>query len=146
MRAVVQRVLSATVEVNGVIVGECGVGMLLLVAVHKADTEEHAKKLAQRIHGVRMFNDAEGKINLAISQIAGASILAVSNFTIYGDCFKSRRPSFSESAGYDQGRFLFDLFIAELRNIGVKVGTGEFGAEMTVRLANDGPVTLIIDA
>lgn len=146
MRAVVQRVLSATVEVNGVIVGECGVGMLLLVAVHKADTEEHAKKLAQRIHGVRMFNDAEGKINLAISQIAGASILAVSNFTVYGDCSKSRRPSFSESAGYDQGRFLFDLFIAELRNIGVKVGTGEFGAEMTVRLANDGPVTLIIDA
>lgn len=120
-----------------------GVGLVALVGVHRDDTIEDAKKLADRIHGMRVFNDADDKINLALAAVDG-EVLAVSNFTVYGDA-SQRRPSFTESAGYGKGQELFDAFVAELRELGVKVHTGEFGAEMRVAICNEGPVTLVVD-
>lgn len=144
----------ASVRVGGQEVGRCGPGLLLLVGIHKGDTEETAKKLAQKVSTLRIFNDPEGKMNLSMFDfpMVGApqpgfehSVLAVSNFTVYGDASKSRRPSFTESAGYEQGRALFDRFVFELRATSIEVQTGEFGADMQVSLVNDGPVTLVVD-
>lgn len=120
-----------------------GPGLVALVGVHRDDTIEDAQKLADRIHGMRVFNDPDGKINLALAAVDG-EILAVSNFTVYGDA-SQRRPSFTESAGYEKGLELFDAFVAELRELGVTVHTGEFGAEMRVAICNEGPVTLVVD-
>lgn len=146
MRAVVQRVSEAKVEVDGDIVGSCGRGLLLLVGVHKQDTPVEAKKLADKLSKLRIFNDPEGKMNLAISQLADPpEILAVSNFTVYGDSKGQNRPSFMESAGFEHGKQLFEQFVLELKTVGIKVETGEFGADMRVTLVNDGPVTLVID-
>lgn len=151
MRAIVQRVSSATVAVDGREVGRCGPGLMLLVGVHKNDTPAEAKKLADKVVGLRIFNDHEGKMNLAISDFKNQDgeieydILAVSNFTVYGDTKKQRRPSFMESAGFEQGQELFDLFVTELRNLGVRTQTGIFGADMKVSILNDGPVTLVVD-
>jgi D-aminoacyl-tRNA deacylase len=150
MRAIVQRVGMASVSVGGREVGRCGPGLLLLVGVHRDDTEAEAKLLADRIMGLRIFNDPQGKMNLSIRdfpQTEGGfelEILAVSNFTVYGDA-KSRRPSFTASAGYDQGRALFARFVQEIGILGGAVQTGEFGADMRVSLVNDGPVTLVVD-
>lgn len=143
MRAVVQRVSSASVTVDGVVLGEIGLGLLLLVGIHRDDTEEDARKLADRVVGMRIFNDETGKINLAIKAVGGA-ILAISNFTVYGDATQ-RRPSFTTSAGYEAGKGLFEVFLSELRKLEVEVATGEFGADMKVALVNDGPVTLLAD-
>lgn len=154
MRAIVQRVSAATVSVDGREVGRCGYGLMLLVGVHRDDTEANAKKLADRVAGLRIFGDAEGKMNLALTDFplpeGGAikyeyDVLAVSNFTVYGDTKKNRRPSFVESAGFEQGQALFDRFVQELRALGVGVQTGVFGANMQVSLVNDGPVTVILD-
>jgi D-aminoacyl-tRNA deacylase len=145
MRAIVQRVSSASVRVDGAVVGQCGVGYLLLVGVAKGDSEAEAIKLADRVRGVRLFNDSEGRINLALSEVPGASVLAISNFTVYGDERKGRRPSFVRSAGFEDGQRLFDRFVAALRETGVSTETGVFGADMQVELVNDGPVTLVID-
>jgi D-tyrosyl-tRNA(Tyr) deacylase len=145
MRAIIQRVSSASVRVDGEVVGACGMGYLLLVGVAREDTEATAIRLADRVRGVRLFNDADGKINLAIADVPEASVLAVSNFTVYGDERKSRRPSFSRSAGYEDGRRLFDHFVEALRSTGIPTQTGVFGADMQVELVNDGPVTLVID-
>lgn len=147
MRAVVQRVRQASVWVEGKQAGQCGQGFLVLAAAHKRDTPADAAKLADRVLGLRVFADAEGKMNLSLADLPESDsprILAVSQFTLYGDAAKSRRPSFVESAPYDQGRELFDLFVAELRK-GASVETGVFGAMMQVELVNDGPVTLILD-
>lgn len=160
MRAVVQRVSTAKVTVNGETVAEIGVGLLALVGAHKDDTDQNAKKLADRVAGVRIFNDADGKMNLSLSQLpvhrsaiapppdshssAPPSVLAVSNFTVYGDP-SQRRPSFVAAAPYDRGKELFDAFVAHLRSLGVQVQTGVFGADMQVSLTNDGPVTLVVD-
>jgi len=155
MRAIVQRVSGASVSVDGKEVGRCGRGLLLLVGVHREDTASSAKKLAERISNLRIFNDAEGKMNLSIRDFpadAGSpfafelDILAVSNFTVYGDAQKSRRPSFTASAGFEQGRELFDAFVEELKSIGIGVQTGVFGAHMLVSLVNDGPVTLVVES
>jgi D-tyrosyl-tRNA(Tyr) deacylase len=147
MRAVVQRVSSAQVSVEGVVVSEIGRGLLVLVAAHKQDAEHDAVKLADRILGLRIFNDTTGKLNLSLADIQGgeAAILAVSNFTLYGDAGRSRRPSFVEAAPYDRGKELFDLFTHSLESAPRTVATGVFGANMQVALVNDGPVTLIID-
>ena len=130
MRAVIQRVSSASVTVDGVCVGKCGMGYLLLVGVHREDMDDYAKKLAEKVKNVRLFNDAEGRINLALAEVPGASVLAISNFTVFGDVSKSRRPSFTQSASFEAGQHLFDLFVNELRQQGVAVETGVFGADM----------------
>lgn len=144
MRAVVQRVSSASVSVDGKVVGSCGVGLLVLVAAHREDTESNAAKLADRVKGLRIFNDGEGKMNLALTDVGG-SVLAVSNFTVYGETSKNRRPSFISSAPYEEGERLFDAFVASLRGLGIEVQTGIFGAHMDVSLVNDGPVTVIVE-
>lgn len=145
MRAVVQRVSESSVTVDGAVVGRCGVGLLVLVAAHRDDTEANADKLADRVAGLRIFGDAEGKMNLSLAEVEG-SVLAISNFTLYGDAAKSRRPSFIESAAYADGERLFEAFVSSLQRRGVPVETGVFGAHMDVSLVNDGPVTLILDA
>jgi len=145
VRAIVQRVSSASVVVEGRTVGQIGVGLLLLVAAHRDDTEENARKLADRVRGLRIFNDEEGKMNLALPDVGG-QVLAVSNFTVYGETAKNRRPSFIASAPYADGERLFNAFVAALLELDLSVETGEFGAHMDVSLVNDGPVTVILDA
>lgn len=145
MRAVVQRVSSARVVVEGEVVGACGVGLLVFVAAHREDTVANADRMADRVHGMRVFADSAGKMNLSLAQVPGASVLAVSNFTLYGDA-SQRRPSFVAAAGFDTGQALFDAFVDGLRSRGVGVATGVFGAHMTVESVNDGPVTLVLDA
>lgn len=144
MRAVVQRVSEASVNVDGATVGRCGVGLLVLVAAHRDDTEANADKLADRVAGLRIFSDEEGKMNLSLADVEG-SVLAISNFTLYGDATKNRRPSFIESAPYADGERLYETFVAALARRGVPVETGVFGAHMDVSLVNDGPVTIVLD-
>jgi len=154
MRAIVQRVSGATVRVDGKEVGRCGYGLLLLVGVHRQDTEADAKKLAHKIANLRIFADAEGKMNLSLLDFPASeaptpvydySVLAVSNFTVYGDARKNRRPSFVESAPYEAGKTLFDRFVEDLRATGLEVQTGVYGANMEVALINDGPITVIVE-
>lgn len=131
-------------NVDGATVGRCGVGLLVLVAAHRDDTEANADKLADRVAGLRIFSDAEGKMNLSLADVEG-SVLAISNFTLYGDATKNRRPSFIESAPYADGERLYEAFVAALARRGVPVETGVFGAHMDVSLVNDGPVTIVLD-
>lgn len=145
MRAIVQRVSSASVNVDGRSVGSCGVGFVVLVAALRSDTTANAEKMADRVRGLRVFNDEAGKMNLALEDVGG-SVLAISNFTVAGDATKNRRPSFIDAAPFDDGRRLFDAFVESLRGMGVGVETGEFGAHMDVQLVNDGPVTVILEA
>ncbi|MBS1705519.1 MAG: D-tyrosyl-tRNA(Tyr) deacylase [Armatimonadetes bacterium] len=149
MKAVVQRVSWAKVLVDGAVIGECGPGLLVLVSAHKDDRDIEAAKLADRIYGMRIFNDGDGKMNLSLSQIEFVTrepnILVISNFTVYGDAAKSRRPSFTNAAGYDRGTELYQRFVSALGALGARVSTGEFGADMQVQLENDGPVTLVVD-
>jgi D-tyrosyl-tRNA(Tyr) deacylase len=144
MRAVVQRVRWAEVEVEGCIVGRIEQGALVLLGVHHADTEADARWLAQKLAHLRFFEDELGKLNLSVQEVGGA-MLVVSNFTLYGDCRKGRRPSFTESAPYEQGETLYRQFCEYLHAEGVSVQTGVYGAAMQVRLQNDGPVTLIVE-
>jgi len=144
VRAVVQRVSAASVEIDGKTVAKVGVGLALLVGIHRDDTRDDARKLADRIAGMRVFNDADGKINLALKAVEG-EVVAVSNFTVYGDA-SQRRPSFTQSARFEQGNELFDRFVEELRALGVVVHTGVFGGDMRVTICNDGPVTLVVDS
>ena len=146
MRAIIQRVTGASVALDGAVVGQCAHGLILLVGVHKNDTEAEAKKLAEKIAGLRIFNDAEGKMNLSLKDIEPqGQVLAISNFTVYGDSRKQRRPSFMESAPFESGKVLFEQFVLNLKNEGVQVETGVFGANMQVSLVNDGPVTIVLD-
>ena len=146
MRAVIQRVLEASVTVDGKIIGQCGRGLVLLVGVHKDDTNAEAKKLAEKVVGLRIFNDPEGKMNLSLQDFdPKLEILAISNFTVYGDAKSQRRPSFMNSAPFELGKQLFDQFVAEIRALGITIETGEFGADMQVSLVNDGPVTIVLD-
>ena len=146
MRAVVQRVSSAKVSVDGKVVSSCGQGLLVLVAAHRDDTEREAAKLADRVAKLRIFNDADGKMNLALGDLQPpGTVLAISNFTLYGETAKNRRPSFIESAPYERGEELFEAFLKSLRVLGVHTESGIFGAHMDVELVNDGPVTVILD-
>ncbi len=144
MRAVVQRVASASVRVEGEVVGSCGRGLLLLVGVHKDDTEAEAAKLAEKIAGLRIFNDEEGKMNRSLVDLQ-LGVLVISNFTVYGDTRRGNRPSFAASAGYADARYLFERFLGLLATRVESVSTGVFGADMKVELENEGPVTLVVE-
>jgi D-tyrosyl-tRNA(Tyr) deacylase len=145
MRAVVQRVTEARVRIDGEVAGEIAAGLLVLLGVTHADTPEQAKWLAEKIAGLRIFADDEGKMNRDVTE-AGGGILVVSQFTLYGDCKKGRRPSFIEAAGPDVAIPLYEAFVNAIRALGIFTATGRFGAMMQVDLTNDGPVTLILDS
>jgi D-tyrosyl-tRNA(Tyr) deacylase len=145
MRAVVQRVTRARVVIDGQTVGEIGTGLLVLLGVTHDDTAETAAWLADKIVGLRIFNDPEGKMNLAVGDVGGG-VLVVSQFTLYGDCRKGRRPSFIDAARPEVAVPLYEAFVNAVKALGVPVATGRFGAMMQVELVNDGPVTLILDS
>lgn len=145
MRAVVQRVREARVEVAGETVGAIGAGMLVLLGVHRDDSEAAAQDLARRIVGLRIFEDADGKMNRALADVGGA-MLCVSQFTLWGDTRKGRRPSFGLAAPGDVAEPLYETFVASVRAAGIEVATGRFGAQMEVHLVNQGPVTLIMES
>ena len=145
MRAVVQRVTRADVRVEGEVVGQIGLGFLVLLGVAADDQREDAVATAAKIVGLRVFEDDEGKMNRSLSEVGGA-VLAVSQFTLLGDCRKGRRPSFIAAAAPELANRLYQEFIAEVRGQGILVETGRFQAEMQVSLVNDGPVTLLIDS
>ena len=144
MRAVVQRVTEARVRVDGKVTGEIGAGVVALVGVARSDTEAAARQLAEKIAGLRLFNDPDGKMNLSLEETGGA-VLAISQFTLYGDTRKGRRPSFDRAAPAEQARALYAAFVAALRACGLRVETGVFQALMEVELTNAGPVTLLVD-
>lgn len=145
MRAVVQRVSSARVRVDGVIVGEISRGLLVLLGVTHDDAPAQADWLAEKLVGLRIFEDDAGKMNLSLDEVRGA-MLVVSQFTLYGDCRKGRRPSFVEAARPEHAVPLYEAFVRAVQALGVTVATGRFGAMMQVELVNDGPVTLIVDS
>ena len=144
MRAVVQRVTRAQVEVDGNIVGAIDLGFLALVGASEKDTKADADALAKKVVGLRVFADDQDKMNLGVQDVGG-SILAVSQFTLLGDCRKGRRPSFVTAARPEQARVLFDRYVEATRALGVRCETGIFRAMMKVELVNDGPVTLLVD-
>ena len=143
MRAVVTRVKSAAVHIGGQVHSQIAPGLLVLLGVHQADTEAQARKIADKLCGLRIFEDAAGKMNVNPSD-AGAELLIVSQFTLYADC-RSRRPGFSSAARPETAVPLYELVIRECRDRGFTVGSGEFGADMQVISQNDGPVTIILD-
>jgi D-tyrosyl-tRNA(Tyr) deacylase len=145
MRAVVQRVTSASVTVDGEIVGRIGRGFLVLLGVAQDDGQTDVVYTAQKLIGLRVFEDDDGKMNRALQEVGGA-MLIVSQFTLYGDCRKGRRPSFIEAAPPDKADSLYRQVVAEVRGQGIAVETGRFQAQMQVELVNDGPVTLLIDS
>jgi D-tyrosyl-tRNA(Tyr) deacylase len=145
MRAVIQRVLRASVAVEGETVGAVERGWLVLLGVAPADTARQVEWLADKVANLRAFDDADGKMNLSVQDVSG-SILVVSQFTLYGDCLKGRRPSFTGAAPPAVAEPLYEGFVAALKMLGVPVATGRFGADMKVELINDGPVTFVIDA
>jgi D-tyrosyl-tRNA(Tyr) deacylase len=145
MRAVIQRVSEARVRVGDEIVGQVGPGLLVLLGVGKSDSEEQARWLADKIVTLRVFNDEEGKMNRDVAEIGGA-ILVVSQFTLYGECSKGRRPSFIDAAPPELAIPLYEAFINAIKAHGIPTQTGRFGAMMHVELINDGPVTLILDS
>ncbi len=145
MRAVIQRVSRAAVDVDERRTGEIGAGLLVLLGLHRDDTEAHAEKLAAKLVELRCFTDEAGKMNRSCRDVDG-EVLVVSQFTLYGDCRKGRRPSYTDAAPPDKADALYECVVEQLRRLGVrKVATGEFGAMMSVSLVNDGPVTLIVD-
>ncbi|MGE4483855.1 MAG: D-aminoacyl-tRNA deacylase [Oscillospiraceae bacterium] len=143
MRAVVTRVDSASVEIDGLITAKIGDGFLVLLGIKRDDNEADAKKLADKVCGLRVFEDENGKMNLNLEK-AGGEILVVSQFTLYADC-KSRRPGFTEAARPETAVPLYERFMAECESAGFSLKHGEFGADMKVRSVNNGPVTIIMD-
>ena len=144
MRAVVQRVARAAVTVDGEVVGAIGAGLCVLVGVTHDDDEAAAVKLAEKLWNLRILDDADGVMNVAASD-AGAEVLVVSQFTLYGDTAKGRRPSWLAAARPEQAEPLVDAVVEHLRSLGATVATGRFRADMAVELVNDGPVTLIVE-
>ena len=143
MRAVITRVLSASVKIDEEVVSSIGKGFLVLLGVRNDDTEEKARKMADKICGLRVFEDNEGRMNISPKD-AGAELLIVSQFTLFADC-SSRRPGFSLAAKPDLANPLYELVVSECRKAGFTVGTGRFGADMKVASVNDGPVTIVLD-
>lgn len=144
MKAILQRVTHAKVTIDGQVSGEIGTGFLVLLGVAPADTQEEALYLARKIAGLRVFTDENDKMNLSLKDVAG-EVLVVSQFTLYGDCRKGKRPSFIAAARPGTAIPLYERFVAELMDHDLHVETGWFGADMEVSLINDGPVTLILD-
>ena len=145
MRAVVQRVSSASVKVDQQIIGKIGIGLLVLLGVSVTDSQPDADYLVDKITGLRIFDDDDGKMNRRVVDINGA-ILAVSQFTLYGDIRRGKRPSFDSAARPEQARELYDYFVAQIRNRGLPCETGKFQATMSVELTNEGPVTILLDS
>lgn len=144
MKAVIQRVTGASVNVGDRAVGSIGPGILILFGAAVTDTEDQVRWLADKVLGLRIFADASGKMNLDVCQIKG-DILVVSQFTLYGDCRKGKRPSYSSAAPAEAAEKLYVEFISRLERSGLRIETGQFGAMMKVELINDGPVTLIVE-
>jgi D-aminoacyl-tRNA deacylase len=144
MRALLQRVSQAQVEVAGEVVGAIGKGFVVLLGVRHDDGEDEAIWMAQKVAGLRLFEDEAGKMNLSLADVGG-SVLVVSQFTLYGDARKGRRPSFSDAARPELAEPLVGTFVAGLRDAGLTVATGRFGAKMEVVIHNDGPVTLLVE-
>jgi D-tyrosyl-tRNA(Tyr) deacylase len=145
MRAVLQRVSRASVTVDARVTGEIGPGLVVLVAVGREDSAATAASMAEKIVNLRIFNDEQGKMNRSLLDTGGA-ILAVSQFTLYGDARGQRRPSFLQAAPPEQGKALYEEFVRALKTLGVLVETGVFQAHMAVELVNDGPVTILLDS
>jgi D-tyrosyl-tRNA(Tyr) deacylase len=144
MRIVLQRVSKASVTIGGRVAGEIGPGFCLLVGFTHGDTPAQVDWMAEKVAGLRLFSDADGKMNLGLDEVGGA-VLVISQFTLYGDSAKGRRPSFIDAARPETSIPLYDRFLAALRARGLPVAAGEFGADMQVEIHNDGPVTLILD-
>ena len=145
MRAVVQRVSRARVTVNGETTGEIGLGLLVLLAVGAGDTRAAADYLVEKTIGLRIFEDAGGKMNLSVAEVGGA-LLVVSQFTLYGDARRGKRPSFDAAAPPEQARELYEYFVEKVRASGVRSETGRFQEAMQVELVNEGPVTILLDS
>lgn len=145
MRAVVQRVSHAQVKVEERLISRIGQGLVVLVGVGVGDTEEDVEYLAAKLSGLRVFEDSNGKMNLSLEEVKGQMLL-VSQFTLYGDCRKGRRPSFDQSAGAEMAQRLYNLLVESLRRKGIGVAEGKFQERMLVELANDGPVTILLDS
>jgi len=145
MRAVVQRVSRASVKVNGKFTGQIGEGLLVLLGVAQDDTESDAAYLAEKVAGLRVFEDVSGKMNRSVIDIGGA-VLAVSQFTLFGDVRKGKRPSFDEAARPERARELYQHFVERIRSLGLRCETGRFQEMMEVELVNQGPVTILLDS
>lgn len=145
MRAVVQRVSCAQVRVDGEVVGKIGPGLLALVGISKTDTQADADYISAKIVGLRVFEDQDGKMNLSLTDTRGA-VLAISQFTLYGDVRRGKRPSFDEAAPPKLARELYEYFVRKIREAGFACETGRFQAMMQVELVNDGPVTILLDS
>ncbi len=147
VRALVQRVSDATVTVDGEVVGSIGLGMLVLLGVGQGDGEEQVRRLSEKLYRLRIFDDADGRMNLSLADLGGAAgALCVSQFTLYGDTRRGLRPSFTEAADPGRAEELYDSFCKTLSDLGVGVERGRFGARMVVGLTNEGPVTLMVEA
>ena len=144
MRAILTRVSSASVTIDGEVVGKIGKGFLILLGVGPEDTEAECRCLAEKCLGLRIFKDENDKMNLGLESVGG-EVLVVSQFTLYGNCRKGRRPSFTDAAGPELGNALYEKFLAICEELGYPPQHGEFGADMQVESINDGPVTLILD-
>ena len=144
MRAVLTRVKSASVAIGGEVVGKIGKGFLILLGVGPEDDETHCRYLAEKALGLRVFEDENGKMNRSLEDVGG-EVLVVSQFTLYGNCRKGRRPSFTEAAGPELGNRLYEQFLRDCESLGFPPQHGQFGADMQVESINDGPVTLILD-
>ena len=144
MRAVVQRVRSADVTVAAEVIGQIELGLVILLGVETGDSDADCNFLAEKIVGLRIFGDAEGKMNLSLLDVAGAALI-VSQFTLLADTRKGKRPSFIAAAPPSEGNRLYEAFCRKVASLGIPVATGCFGADMQVRLVNDGPVTIILD-
>ena len=145
MRAVVQRVARASVSVDDAVVGSIGLGLLVLLGISRTDTTASADYMVEKLLGLRIFSDKEDKMNLSVRD-AGGALLVVSQFTLFGDVRRGKRPSFDDAARPEQARQLYEYLVAKLRGQGVECATGEFQAMMQVSLVNDGPVTILIDS
>jgi D-aminoacyl-tRNA deacylase len=145
MRAVIQRVKKASVTVADELLGSCGYGALVLLGVQKGDTETDADWMAEKVAGLRIFEDDEGKFNLSLEDIKG-ELLVVSQFTLLGDARKGRRPSFTDAAGGPEAEALYKYFVQKVREMGFPASEGRFGATMDVSLTNHGPVTILLDS
>jgi D-aminoacyl-tRNA deacylase len=145
MRAVVQRVSRAQVTVNGEVAGEIGPGLLVLLGVGLDDGEADATYLAEKIAGLRVFEDAQGKMNRSVQEVGG-SVLAVSQFTLYGDVRRGKRPSFDAAAPPEKARQLYEFFVEQIRAAGLRCETGRFQEMMRVEMVNEGPVTILLDS
>ncbi len=145
MRAVLQRVRHASVTVDGEVIGKITGGLLVLLGIKTSDTEKELDWMVKKVAGLRIFTDENDKMNKSVQDVGG-EMLVVSQFTLYGDCVKGRRPGFSDAARPDLAVPLYEKFVEKTKEMGINVETGEFGADMKVELLNDGPVTLVVDS